>query len=94
VISVEILWYITIVEILSLFIALVLVVLAYGGYRKTRSRAMLSAAVGFAMLGMASLVEGLLYDVLDVPLEDAHAFRSTLTALGLVILLYSIYKTR
>ena len=71
----EIIWYISIVETLSLFIALVLVVLAYGGYRKTGSRAMLSAAAGFAMLGMASLVEGLLYDALDVPLEDAHAFR-------------------
>ena len=90
----QIIWYISIVEILSLFIALVLVLLAFGGYRKTGSRTMLSAAVGFAMLGVASLVEGLLYDVLGVPLENAHAFRSTLTALGLVVLLYSIYKTR
>jgi hypothetical protein len=90
----QIIWYITIVEILSLIIALVLVVLAYGGYRKSGSRTMLSAAVGFAMLGVASLVEGLLYDIVGLSLEDAHAFRSTLTALGLVILLYSIHKTR
>ncbi len=89
----QIIWYVSIVEILSLSIALVLVALAYGGYRKTRSRAMLSAAAGFAMLGVASLVEGVLYEVLGLPLDVAHAFRSTLTALGLVILLYSIHKT-
>lgn len=89
----EVIWYIRIVEILSLFIALILVALAFGGYRKTGSKAMLSAAAGIAMLGAASLVEGIMYDVLGLPLEEAHAFRSTLTALGFVILLYSIYKT-
>ena len=89
----DVIWYIRIVEILSLVIALVLVTLAFGGYRKSRSNAMLSAALGFAMLGVTSLVEGLLYEGLGWPLEDAHAFRSTLTALGLVILLYSIHKT-
>ncbi len=88
----QVIWYIRTVEILSLFLALVLVSLAFGGYRKTGSRAMLSAAAGIAMLGAASLVEGVMYDVLGFPLEDAHAFRSTLTALGFVILLYSIYK--
>jgi uncharacterized membrane protein len=85
--------YIRVVEILSLFIALILVSLALRGYRKTGSRAMLFGAAGFAMLGVASLVEGAIYEVLSVPLEEAHAFRSTLTALGLVILLYSIHRT-
>jgi hypothetical protein len=54
---------------------------------------MLFGASGFGMLGVASLVEGAIYEVLGVPLEEAHAFRSTLTALGLVILLYSIHRT-
>ena len=89
----EIIWYIRIVEILSLFIALILVAFALGGYRKSGSKAMLSAAAGIAMLGAASLVEGVMYDVLGLPLEEAHAFRSTLTAVGFVILLYSVYKT-
>jgi hypothetical protein len=89
----EIIWYIRIVEILSLFIALILVALALGGYRKSGSKTMLSAAAGIAMLGAASLVEGVMYDVLGLPLEEAHAFRSTLTAVGFVIFLYAIYKT-
>jgi hypothetical protein len=90
----QVIWYIRIVEILSLFIALILVALAFAGYRKTGSRAMLSAGAGIAMLGAASLVEGAMYEILGLPLEVAHAFRSTLTVLGFVILLYSIYKTK
>jgi hypothetical protein len=90
----EVIWYISIVEVLSLLIALVLVALAYGGYRKSGNRTMLSAALGFGMLGVASLTEGLLYTVLGLSLDEAHAFRSTLTAVGLIILLYSIYKTK
>jgi hypothetical protein len=90
----QIIWYIRIVEILSLFIALFLVALAYRGYRKTGSRAMLSAGAGIAMLGAASLVEGSMYEIFGLPLEVAHAFRSTLTAFGFVILLYSIYNTK
>jgi hypothetical protein len=89
-----VIWYISIIEILSLLIALVLVALAYGGYRKSGSRTMLSAALGFGMLGVASLTEGLLYTVVGLSLDEAHAFRSTLTAVGLIILLYSIHKTK
>ena len=90
----EVIWYISIVEVLSLLIALVLVALAYGGYRKSGNRTMLSAALGFGMLGVASLTEGLLYTVVGLSLDEAHAFRSTLTAVGLIILLYSIHKTK
>ncbi len=89
----EVIWYVRIVEILSLLIAFVLVALAYGGYRKSGNKTMLLGALGFGMLGVASLTEGILFEGLGLPLEEAHAFRSTLTALGLIILLYSIHKT-
>lgn len=87
-------WYISAVEVVSLVIALVLVTLAYRGYRRSGSRSLLLAAVGFAILGVASLTEGLLFSVVGLSLDEAHAFRSTLTAFGLLVLLYSIYKTR
>lgn len=86
--------YISAVEVLALCFALVLVILAYQGYRKSQSKSFLSAAIGFGILGVASLTEGLLYDVLGFSLLEAQAFRSTLTAIGLVVLVYSIYKMR
>jgi len=87
-------WYITTVEVLALIVALVLVVLAFRGYKKSQSSSLLAAAVGFGIIGIASLTEGLLYDALGVSLLEAQAFRSTLTAVGLVVLLFSVYKTR
>ena len=86
--------YISAVEVLALIVALFLVILAYRGYKKSNSKSLLAAAVGFGIIGVASLTEGLLYDVLGLSLIEAQAFRSTLTAVGLVVLLYSIYKTR
>lgn len=90
----ELFWYISTVEVLALIIALILVLFAYRGYRKNESKSLLAAAVGFGILGVASLAEGLLYDVLGFSLIEAQAFRSTLTVVGLAILLYSIYRTR
>ena len=87
-------WYISAVEVLALIIALVLVIFAYSGYKKSESRSLLAAAAGFGILGVASLAEGLLYDVLGFSLIEAQAFRSTLTAVGLIILLFSIHRTR
>ena len=86
--------YISVIEVISLAIALVLVVLALHGYRRSRSRSFLLAAIGFGMLGAASLVEGILYQFAGFTLDEAHAFRSTLTAVGLVVLVYSIYRLR
>ena len=86
--------YVSIVEVFSMAIALILVVLALRGYRRSRSDSFLLAAIGFGMLGAASLVEGVLYQIAGFTLDEAHAFRSTLTAVGLVVLLYSIYRLR
>ncbi len=87
-------WYIRFIEIFSLIIASILVTLAYRGYRKSNSKALLLAAVGFGILGVGSLFEGLSFEVFGFDLREAHGFRSTFSAVGLLVLLYSIYKTR
>ena len=90
----QLIWYISAVEVFSLAVALILVVLAFRGFRKSRSKSLLLAAIGFGILGVASLVEGVLYQFSGFTLDEAHAFRSTLTAVGLLVLVYSIYTTR
>ncbi len=92
--GIDLVWYITAIEVFSLAVAFVLSWFAYRSYRKSRAAGFLLAAVGFAVLGAASLVEGFLYEVMGLPLDEAHAFRSILTATGLVVMLYSIYRTR
>lgn len=90
---IEVIWYVRLLEVISLIIAFFLVMLAYYGYKKNHSKSMLSAALGFATLGVASFIEGVLFDIFSLPMIHAHAFRSTLTAVGFFILLYSIHKT-
>ena len=89
-----ILWYVSAIEVISLLVAFILAALAYRGYRKTKSSSLILAAAGFGMLGVASLTEGVLYEVLGYSLDFAHAFRSTLTLAALLLLLLSVYKTR
>lgn len=86
-------WFLRLVEISTLVVASILVALAYSAFRKTGSKAMLAGALGFAIIGIASLIEGVLLETAS-SWEEAHVFRSTLTALGLLVLLYSIHKTR
>jgi hypothetical protein len=89
----ELIWYIRFLGVLSLMTAAVLVALAFRGYRKTRSRALLYGALGFVMIGTGALIEGILFEFVSFPFENAHAVGATFTASGLLILLYSIYRT-
>ncbi len=92
--GVGLIWYISAVEVISLVIAFVLATLAYRSYRRSGSATFVLTAVGFTLLGAASLVEGVLYQLGGFDLDQAHAVRTTLTAVGLAVLLYSIYKTK
>lgn len=89
----ELIWYIRFLGVLSLVTAIVLVALAYRGYRKTRGRSLLYAALGFLMIGTGALIEGILFEFISFPFENAHAVGATFTASGLLMLLYSIYRT-
>ncbi len=86
--------YVSGLEVASLGVAFVLASLAYRGYRKSGSKSFIMTAVGFTLLGCASLAEGVLYQFGGFGLDEAHAVRSTLTLVGLAVLLYSIYKTK
>lgn len=91
---ISIFWYVRFIEVLTLVFASALIILAYKSYKKNKSQSMLLASFGFSFLGIASLVEGIMFDVLKFPLPESHAVRSTITALGFLILLYSIHKTK
>jgi len=89
----DLIWYIRFLGVLCLSTAGILVGLAFRGYRKTRSMALLYGAVGFLMIGAGALIEGILFEFLNFPFEYAHAVGATFTAIGLLTLLYSIYRT-
>lgn len=90
---IELIWYRRFLGTVSLATALVLVFLAYRGYLKTQSRALLSGALGFGMIGIGALLEGILFEFIGVPFESADIIGATFNAVGLLILLYSIHRT-
>ncbi len=65
---------------------------AYGAYRRTESIRMLFVSIGFALVTLGSLVEGILFELLGYNLMEAHIVESTLVLVGLLTLIYSLKR--
>ncbi len=64
---------------------------AYRGYRVYGSRPMLFVAIGFVFISVGAIVEGLLFEILDFSIFLAGTVQTTIVAIGMVIILYSLY---
>ena len=93
-------WFVTIVKIVALIFGMYIVYLAYKGYRRNSSRPLLFVSIGFTLITAATVVEGALY-VFIAPLSDpisnlllALLLSTTITVVGFVAILYSIYSVK
>jgi hypothetical protein len=68
--------------------------LAYTGYRRNASKPLLYAALGFALITLGTLTEGLLYVLLQMELLAAIAAGTFVTILGFISIIFSIYSTK
>ncbi len=68
--------------------------LSYVAFRKHRSTLMLYIAVGFLLLTLALLIEGILFELLGTSLDVAHLVESTVTLVGLMLLAYHLMPGR
>lgn len=64
---------------------------AYQGYRIHNSEPMLYVAVGFLFISVGAIVEGLLFDVVGVSIFVAGTVQTTIVAIGMLVILYSLY---
>ncbi len=64
---------------------------AYRGYRVYDSEPMLYVATGFLFISFGAVIEGLLFDVLEFSIFLAGAVATTIVAVGMVVILYSLY---
>lgn len=78
----------TIVLVLGLSIAY----LSYKAYRRTGSRYLRHASIGFAIVAFGVFLEGILYEVLGMTLYTAHIIESVVVAIGFGVLLYSLLR--
>lgn len=84
------------VMVASRFVVLLLgaavTALSWGAYRRTRARYLRAATLGFGLMTLGALVEGVLYHVVGLDLATVHVAESVLVALGFGVLLVSLRR--
>ncbi|WP_267643096.1 DUF7521 family protein [Haloarchaeobius amylolyticus] len=81
-------------KLLVIFIGTFIAYRAYTGYRDHGSEPMLYLAVGFGLISLASGIEGLLFEVVNVDIFLASTIQTAIALLGMVTILYSLYGSR
>lgn len=64
---------------------------AYRGYRDHGSEPLLYVAVGFLFISFGAVIEGLLFDVVGLGIFTAGAVQTSIVAVGMLFVLYSLY---
>jgi len=90
----QLFWLVTGAKIVALLLGAFIVYLAYRGFRRNRSRPLFYVAVGFALITAGTIAEGLLYVIIGSELLTALAVGTTITVLGFVAIIYSIYAVK
>lgn len=79
---------------ITLILGGVITYLAFKAYRRTRLDGLQYLAVGFAIVTLGSLVAGIVDQVLRINGHMALTLESALTAVGFLVITYSLYATR
>lgn len=64
---------------------------AYQGYRLHGSGPLRYVAVGFLFISVGAVIEGILFEVVGLSIFTAGAIQTTLVAVGMLAVLYSLY---
>jgi hypothetical protein len=83
----------TAAKVAALVLGTFIVYLAYKGFRRNRSRPLLYVALGFALITAGTIAEGIIY-IMSSELLTAIATGTTITVLGFLAIIYSIYAVK
>lgn len=78
-------------KVIVLVLGLLIAWKAYRGYTRHGSLAMRYLAIGFALISVGTVIEGLLFEILDLEIFLAGAIQTVIAALGMLVVLYSLY---
>lgn len=68
--------------------------IAYRAYRRTETPSLRMLGIGFGIITFGALLAGIAHQVLTVSLELGILINSVLVAIGLAIIMYSLYLER
>lgn len=80
-----------IAKTITVSLGLLITYQAYRGYRVHGSEPMLYVAIGFLFISVGAVIEGLLFDVVGLSIFVAGTIQTTIVAVGMLIILYSLY---
>lgn len=78
-------------KIIVLLLGLLIATKAYRGYTRHGSTAMLYLAIGFAVISVGTVIEGLLFELIELDLILSSAIQTVIVAIGMLVILYSLY---
>jgi hypothetical protein len=80
-----------IAKLITVGLGLLITTQAYRGYRAYGSEPMLYVAIGFLFISVGSVIEGVLFDVVGLSIFLAGTIQTSLVAIGMLVILYSLY---
>lgn len=78
-------------KIVVMILGFVIAYQAYRGYRQFGSEPMLYVAIGFLFISFGAVIEGILFDVVGLSIFLAGTVQTSIVAIGMVFVLYSLY---
>ncbi|MFB6104159.1 MAG: hypothetical protein ABEJ57_03620 [Halobacteriaceae archaeon] len=78
-------------KLLTVALGLLIAAQAYRGYRRNGSDPMLFVAIGFVFISVGAVIEGVLFEVLGWSIYVSGAVQTTIVAIGMLVILYSLY---
>lgn len=85
---------IVVVKTMILLLGSGITYIAYRAYRRTGTPSLRVLGIGFGVITFGMLLAGIAHQVLSVPLEVGVLINSVLVAVGLAIVMYSLYFER
>lgn len=80
-----------IAKILVVALGLLIALQGYRAHARYDNRPMLYLAVGFSIISIGAVIEGVLYEVMNLSIFYAGMIQTSVVALGMVAVLYSLY---
>lgn len=80
-----------IAKLVTLALGLLVALQAYRGYRDHGSEPLAYVAIGFLIVSVGAGFEGVLFDVVGLDIFVAGTIQTSVVAIGMLVILYSLY---
>ncbi len=82
------------VRLIIVFLGLIITILSFKSHRKNRSRTMLLLSIGFALITLSVVTQGVLFEFFGWDVFTVQMVESVGVALAFGLIVYSIYGTK